>query len=450
MANERTRALNIARPRSERPYVLYWMSHSQRADANPALERAVEWANELGRPLLVLFVVDPSYPEANARHFTFMLEGVKDAMTRIARRGAHFSLQIGAPPKIAARLAQAAAVVVTDRAYLRHLVAWRRELAEGCDALVEEVEGDVIVPVGEASTKLESAARTIRPKLHKCVSRFLTLPTTHTLKVPAADLAQKDDVALDDVAAFVKRLGVDDSVPPVAVRGGQTEARRRLTAFLKSDLAHYGEGRADIVDRHVSMMSPYLHYGHISPVEIHQRVRDAAVTPESADRYVEEMLVRRELAANFVCHAEDYDAWSALPAWARETLDAHKDDRREAVYTRRELEAGATGDRYWNAAMREMRVTGYLHNHMRMYWGKRILGWTNTPRYAFETTLYLNNKYLLDGRDMNSYANVGWIFGLHDRGWPERPVYGKVRTMTPGGLERKFDVDAYVAWAEAL
>lgn len=130
--------------------------------------------------------------------------------------------------------------------------------------------------------------------------------------------------------------------------------------------------------------------------------------------------------------------------WAAETLEAHQDDERERVYTRAELENSETQDDYWNAAMLAMRERGYLHNHLRMYWGKQILRYTNTPRYAYQTALYLNNKYLLDGRDHNSFSNIAWLFGLHDQSRQEREVFGKVRTMTPGGLERKTDPEKYM------
>ena len=168
------------------------------------------------------------------------------------------------------------------------------------------------------------------------------------------------------------------------------------------------------------------------------------------EAFLEELIVRRELAINFVVHERHYDSYGSLPAWARKTLDEHRDDPRPHRYTRSELERADTHDRYWNAAMQEMLKTGYMHNYMRMYWGKKIIEWTNTPEYAYSTALYLNNKYFLDGRDANSYANVAWLFGLHDRGWPERDVFGKVRYMNDKGLQRKFDIDEYAEWAEAL
>lgn len=447
----RVSALNSRAPDTDGCCVVYWMQHSQRADENPALERAVAHANACNLPLLVLFVVDPAYPEANARHYTFMLEGLKETMAALRRRGAHMALRLGNPPEIAVKVAQKAAVVVTDRGYLRHLVEWRAALADAAPCLVEAVEGDVIVPVESASRKRESAARTIRRKLTSAASDFCHDDQPEPLHQAARGLDSEADVALGDIGQFVAELGCDDSVPAVKDwSGGTKAARKRLAAFVADGLARYGEGRSDIVARNVSHLSPYLHFGQIAPMEVYRAAMAADAPAASKDSFIDEFLVRRELAVNFVYHTPDYDQYSCLPDWAKATLDAHRNDRREATYTRSALENSKTDDPYWNAAMREMRVTGYLHNHLRMYWGKRILAWSRTPQTAYADALYLNNKYLLDGRDANSYANIGWLFGLHDRGWPEREVFGKVRSMTSGGLKRKFDVDAYVAWAQAL
>jgi len=192
-------------------------------------------------------------------------------------------------------------------------------------------------------------------------------------------------------------------------------------------------------------MSPYLHFGQISPLEIALAVRRSRVRDRAnKDAYLEELLVRRELAINFVFYNRRYDVYASLPRWARATLKAHRHDRREHVYTLRQLEAAETHDPYWNAAMTEMRLTGKMHNYMRMYWGKKILEWTRTPAAAFRRALDLNNRYFLDGRDPASYANVAWCFGKHDRPWKQRPVFGTVRYMNAAGLERKFDMDAYV------
>ena len=182
----------------------------------------------------------------------------------------------------------------------------------------------------------------------------------------------------------------------------------------------------------------------VSPNCISSRNAAKSGTREDKQAFLEELIVRRELAVNFVYFESDYDSYKCLPGWAKETLKAHGDDPRPHRYTRDQMEHAETHDAAWNAAMAEMRITGYMHNYMRMYWGKKILEWTNTPQYAYTTALYLNNKYFIDGRDPNSYANVGWLFGLHDRPWKERPVFGKVRFMSEDGLKRKFDIAAYI------
>jgi deoxyribodipyrimidine photo-lyase len=196
-------------------------------------------------------------------------------------------------------------------------------------------------------------------------------------------------------------------------------------------------------------MSKYLHYGHISPVYVALKIREAN-PPKDLDSYLEELIIRRELSMNFCHFTPDYDQFSNLPEWAKETLKEHASDSREYVYPREQLQNAETHDEYWNAAMNEMRYTGYMHNYMRMYWGKKILEWSETPEEAYETTLYLNNKYFVDGRDPNSYANVAWVFGQHDRGWKERDVFGKVRYMSAGGLERKAKPKQYVEKVERL
>ncbi|MEM9223837.1 MAG: deoxyribodipyrimidine photo-lyase [Pseudomonadota bacterium] len=445
------RVLNACKAGTTGAFVLYWMQHSQRARGNPALERAAAWANKKNAPLLVLFVLDPHYPDANERHYTFMLQGLAEAKQAIEQRGAHFSLQLGSPPEIAVRMAQGADVVVTDRGYLRHLVEWRERLGAEAPVRVEMVEGDVIVPVEVASGKMEIGARTIRPKLRRALPDYLDPPVPTALECKAKGLASDDDVAIDDIPALVERLGADASVGPVPdFYGGTAAAEKTLSSFLADGLPSYGEGRADIVKRNVSRLSPYLHFGQISPLDVYHAVKDAVVPEDSKSSFIEEMLIRRELAVNFVHNAPQYDTFDCLPGWARETLNVHASDERPCVCSAEQLEAGETDDPYWNAATREMKVSGYLHNHMRMYWGKRLLALTATPQEAYATAIKLNNKYLLDGRDTNSYANIAWLFGMHDRGWPERAIFGKVRTMTASGLERKFDAGAYVRWANAL
>jgi len=449
----RIQPLNDAPRRSDGQYVLYWMQQSQRAVHNPALTYALEWANEEGRPLLVVFGLMDDYPEANLRHYTFLLEGLQETQATLADRGIRMIVRHGAPDDVALAYADCATTVVTDRGYLRHQTQWRQRVARRAGCRVVQVEGDVVVPVETVTDKAEYAARTIRPKIHEHLERFVSLPDAVDVEHPSTGLDVMGGLSLDDVSAVTDQLGLDRSVRPVSAlyRGGRSEAARLLDTFLETHLNGYDGNRNQIQASAVSHMSKYLHFGQISPVWLVQQIREANAPEEDVDSYVEEVVVRRELAMNHVHFRPDaYDSYVCLPEWARESLAEHADDEREHVYSHAELERSETHDPYWNAAMTEMRETGYMHNYMRMYWGKKILEWSPDPKTAFERTLRLNNRYFLDGRDPNSYANVAWVFGLHDRGWKERPVYGKVRYMSKGGLERKADPEAYVKKVEQL
>ncbi len=447
---ERIRRLNDRDVR-EGDYVLYWMQEAQRAEYNHALEYAAQRANELEQRLLVVFGLTDGYPEANLRHYTFLLEGLRDVEEALKERKIKFVVRRGSPDDIALNLGKDASLVVCDMSYLRLQKEWRKTVAGDADCAVVQVETEVVVPIELASDKQEHAARTLRPKINRHLDDFLA--ELEPTAVDKQSLNMKvDGLDLSDVEKILEDMDLDGSVEPLShlYKGGTNEAKRILEDFLKDRFDGYVENRNQPQTDDVSHMSKYLHYGHISPVYVALRIQEAGKGQENIDSYIEELVVRRELAINFCRYTPDYDSFSCLPDWAKKTLKEHKDDKREHVYTRKQLENAGTHDEYWNAAMNEMRHTGYMHNYMRMYWGKKILEWSNTPEYAYSTTLYLNNKYFLDGRDPNSYANVSWVFGQHDRGWKEREVYGKVRYMSAGGLERKAKPKQYVEKVERL
>ena len=432
-------------------YVLYWMQASQRTCCNHALEYAVARANDLNQPLLVCFGLMDDYPEANARHYAFMLEGLADVAAALRKRSIAFTLRHGRPPEVALSLADDASLIVCDRGYTRHQKAWRDEVADAAGRPVFEVESDALVPADEASDKQEYAARTIRPKLLRLQDDYLTpLPQTPPSR---SGLSLKIDSHFDPQSPHdtLVRLKLDRSASPVPhFRGGQTEAQRRLSEFIQCKLSTYDECRNEPSAAHTSALSPYLHFGHISPLDIALQVR-AADADDGAKAYLEELLIRRELAINFVHHCPNYDRYEALPRWARQTLRKHARDKRPYLYSRPQLESAATHDPWWNAAQAEMNKTGFMHNYMRMYWGKKVLEWTRTPEEAYESVLHLNNKLFLCGRSPNAYANVAWVFGLHDRPWgPERPIFGTIRYMNAAGLQRKFDMPAYARRIAAL
>ncbi len=447
---ERIRHLN-EKSVEDGDYVLYWMQEAQRAEFNHALEYAVQKANELEQRLLVVFGLMDGYPEANLRHYTFMLEGLQDVYEALKERKIKFAVRRGSPDDVALEFGKDASLIVCDMSYLRLQKEWRERVAEEAGCLVAQVETEVVVPVELASDKQEHAARTLRPKIRRHLDDFLV--ELETTKVEKQSLNMKaDSLDLSKADEILSGLDLDESVQPVShlYSGGITAAKKVLENFLKNRFDDYDENRNQPQTDDVSHMSKYLHFGHVSPVHLALEIQKARADQENIDSYLEELIVRRELSMNFCHFTKDYDSFSNLPGWAKETLKEHKKDNRELVYTRKQLENAETHDEYWNAAMNEMRSTGYMHNYMRMYWGKKILEWSNTPEYAYSTTLYLNNKYFLDGRDPNSYASIAWVFGQHDRGWKERKVYGKVRYMSARGLERKAKPEQYVEKVQRL
>ena len=451
----RIRVVKDVPPRAEGRYVQYWMQQAMRAEQNPALDHAIELANALGLPVLVSFgltgQVSEPYPEANARHYAFLLQGLAEVEAALGGAGIGFCIRYGAPPDVTLALAEDAAVLVCDRGYLRPQRAWQAAVSERIGCRLVEVETDAVVPVEQVSTKHEYAARTIRPKIERLRDAYLVAHRRPAMKVRARGVLAASDVDLSDPLKVAAGLKVDQSVGPVKrFVGGGAAARERLSAFLGGGFDGYAGSRSEPSRASVSHMSPYLHFGQISPVEIALAARAASVGGRD-DRasFLEELIVRRELAQNHCWFEPRYDRYDSMPDWARKTLADKAKDERPYLYGRAQLEAGETHDRYWNAAMREMRETGYMHNRLRMYWGKKIIEWTPSPEEAFATTLAINNRYFVDGRDANSFTNVGWLFGLHDRPWFRRPVFGTVRYLGDATL-RKFDAEAYVRSVDAL
>ncbi|MFP4001185.1 MAG: deoxyribodipyrimidine photo-lyase [Thermoplasmata archaeon] len=429
-------------------FVLYWMQRAQRSEYNHALEYAVEKANELDKPLLVFFGITDEFEDANLRHYRFMLEGLKKTREELKDRDIKLVIKHEHPRKGVMKLAKEASFVVVDKAYMDFLREWREDASEETDGPMIEVETDVIVPVEEASSKEEYAARTIRPKIEDELDKYMKEVQKRELRNSSLEL-DFDSFDIDFPDKALSPLDIDKNVKVVdSFEGGTNEAKQYLEEFLDHKLGGYGDYSNDPAKDYLSNMSPYLHFGQISPLYVAMKVKEKG--GPGVDEYLEQLIVRRELAYNFVYYSEDYRSLACLPDWAQETLKKHSDDDREYVYSRDEFEKADTHDKYWNAAQEEMLKTGKMHGYMRMYWGKKILEWSENPEEAYETALYLNNKYELDGRDSNGYAGVAWCFGKHDQGWKEREVYGKVRYMNANGLERKFDIKRYVEKVEEL
>jgi deoxyribodipyrimidine photo-lyase len=429
-------------------FVLYWMQASQRDSTNHALEFSARKANEYNVPLVVYFGLTDDYPEANLRHYTFMLQGLAEVQKNLAEQGIRLIARREPPETGVVKLGRQACLVVVDRGYTRVQRAWREKAALQLDCLLVQVESDVIVPVEQASIKEEYAAATIRPRIKRRLQEFL-MPLHRTpVKKDSLDYSLSS-LDLGDPEKILKGLKVDRSVPPVSrFQGGTSKALGLLDDFTAHKLDSYEEMSRDPSADGLSNLSPYLHFGQISPLEVALRIGE--IGSPGGDSFLEELIIRRELSMNFVTYNPIYDRLMCLPRWAQITLGAHEKDPRDYLYSREDFEAAQTHDPYWNAAQTEMVLTGKMHGYMRMYWGKKILEWSRTPEEAFRTALDLNNRYELDGRDPNGFAGVAWCFGKHDRAWAERPVFGKVRYMNAKGLKRKFDVDAYCRNIAAL
>lgn len=427
--------------------MLYWCRWNRRVDSNHALEFAAGLANRLDLPLLFLESLAYDYPYASDRLHTFALQGMPGTAARLRQLGIGGAFHIprrreetdGAVSGDSAISAAAggAAAVVTDDCPLP---------SPSIDRACYAVDSSCIVPANCIPGRCY-AAYSIRPKIHKLLPQFLQavpplcvhrkfvqpMPALHTGVDPAG------------IANLVAACEIDHSVAPVGLMGGRAQGKRRLTNFLRHRLRRYARDKNQPSAHASSELSPYLHWGYLSSLEVALAVRECAAEHQLiADEFLEELIVRRELAFNFARHAASPLSLDELPEWARHTLNLHRKDRRDPCYNRGQLESAATCDDLWNAAQQELLLRGRIHGYYRMYWGKKILEWSPSPEEALACALYLNDRYALDGQDPASAANILWCFGLHDRPWPERRIFGTVRSMSRAGMERKTDVAAYL------
>ncbi|MCF7920319.1 MAG: deoxyribodipyrimidine photo-lyase [Candidatus Cloacimonetes bacterium] len=407
-------------------FVLYWMQQAQRVRFNQALNFAVEEANRRRLPLLVCFVVTP-FPEANQRHYRFMLQGLQEVETALTEKGIGLIIRIGDIVEEILELASGAELLVTERGFLRIQREWRNAVKLKLRCPFREIDTDTIVPPTVVSDKAEIAARTLRTKINRLLPDYL-------VPVPEAvlEIKSKDDPLVNrysEKSRSVYQLYNDNSLPDHgSALPGAVAAQHKLELFIRDKLAYY-HLLALQPDKEIrSGLSACLHFGQISPLDIALQIMNCNAPAEAKTAFLEQLIVRRELAVNFIWFTPDYDKYeAAVPEWAQKTLTEHKGDKREYIYSLEELELAKTHDNYWNAAQQEMLQTGYMHNYRRMYWGKKIIEWTPSPQQAWEYMQKLNNRYQMDGRDANSYAGIAWCFGLHDHPWKERAVFGKVR-----------------------
>jgi deoxyribodipyrimidine photo-lyase len=439
---KRLRSLNQALP--GHGLVIYWMSRDQRVQDNWALLYAQELALALGQPLAVVFCLAPAFLGATLRQYAFMLKGLQQLVRDLVPLNIPFFLLTGDPAQELPRFAEDYRIgaVVSDFSPLRLVRNWKSGVAEKIGVALEEVDTHNIVPCWLASTKAEYGAYTLRPKLKRLLPEFLEdFPPLS--RHPVAWQGKRPEIHWERLTA---RLAIDFSVPEAAwLRPGEGQARARLNAFLEHRLPDYGERRNNPTLAGQSDLSPYLHFGQVAPQRVALEVKRRRGHDASREAFLEELIVRRELAENFCFYQPHYDSFAGFPAWAQKTLNEHRRDKREKLYSPEVLESGRTHDELWNAAQREMVRRGKMHGYLRMYWAKKILEWTASPEEAQAQAIYLNDKYELDGRDPNGYAGIAWsIGGVHDRAWAERPVFGKIRYMSFSGCRAKFKVEVYI------
>lgn len=482
----RVAAQNGAPVRRDRDYVLYWMIAARRTSYSVALDRAVQYANELALPLVVFEPLRSDYPYACPRFHRFVIDGMRDQAAVFAKAEVLYLPYVerahGEGKGMLALLASRAAVVVTDdfpAFFLRRMV---RAAGTQLDVRLEAVDGNGLMPL-RGTPNAFPLAHAFRRYVQKNVAAHLrAMPSAAPLDelvvrrrpslprmLDEARYRRMSPSELEDPTAVIATVAshaphFDVTVGEVEERGGEVEAERRFARFVAKKLASYHESRSHPDDDVASGLSPYLHFGHIGTHRIFAKLVDrtgwtrARLAPkphgsrdgwwnlgDAEDSFLDELVTWRELGFVRCHHTDDYETYDGLPPWARASLAEHASDPRPERYTRAELEAAKTSDEVWNAAQRQLVREGRIQNYVRMLWGKKVLEWSATPREGFDTLIYLNDKYALDGRDPNTYTNIGWVFGAYDRAWgPERPIFGKIRFMTSAQTRRKLRIEDWL------
>ena len=460
------------------------MIAARRPSSNFALDRAIEWARELGQPLVIFEPLRIDYPWASDRLHRFVIDGMADNAKIFAKVPALYYPYVEPTPGSArgllSALASSASVVVTDDFPCSFLPRMVESAARRLDVRLEAVDSNGILPLALAD-RAYTAASHFRRHMQKSLSTQLRsfpdarpfarlrLPTLAQLPLAVSRRWPRvgDDLLIGDSRAL-SRLPIDHAVGPVSTRGGPSSGQRALRDFVAERLDSYHEAHNHPDSDGTSHLSPYLHFGHVSSHQVfnavmrHERWSASRLAPKAtgaregwwgvgkgAEAFLDQLVVWRELAYNTcVKLPRNYDRYSSLPLWARDTLKAHAADPRPYRYTKRAFERATTHDPLWNAAQRELLEEGWVHNYMRMLWGKKILEWSRTPQEALRVMMTIMDRWALDGRDPNSYAGYFWVLGRYDRPWPERPVYGKVRSMSSARTAEKVKIDRYLARAQ--
>lgn len=478
---ERLGAVNAHAVNPQGVCVLYWMTAYRRLSWNFALDRAVQWALKLQKPLVVLEALRVDYPWASDRFHAFILQGMREneALSRStpATYYAYVERSLGEGKGLLSALGQMSCVVVTDDFPAFFIPSMIEAAGRKLPVLLEKVDSNGLLPMSSPGKAFPSAyafrrflQQTLRDHLEQRpmenpLDRLPPVPSALDLEslfsrwppCTAKDLARPEDL--------VSRLPIDHRVNACSTPGGTTPGRRRLEHFLSRHLSRYAQDRNHPDEDVTSGLSPYLHFGHVSAHEIFDAVcRHEAWSldklafkatgsragwwgmSEGAEAFLDQLLTWRELGFNLCRYTTDFDAYASLPSWARETLERHAADARPYVYALEDFEKAETHDPLWNAAQRELVSEGRIHNYLRMLWGKKILHWSRSPQEALQFMIELNNKYALDGRDPNSYTGIFWVLGRYDRPWgPERHVFGKVRYMSSKNTARKIRLEDYLS-----
>ncbi len=429
--------------------VVYWMQRAQRGLDNPAVDLAIKIGNELGLSVVAFFSAISNFPHANLRHYAFLNQGLKDIEDDLAERNVSFIVRRPPANSLEKLLAEVgASMLIGDENPCREPERWRRVLARRLELPFWTVDADVVVP-SALFPKHQYMLHIMRPKLLAELPKYLNaMPHIKAEKSWKRPTGFESFHVTDDVTEGWRSF--DRSVKPVdSFTGGTRAAQERVKHFVAHGLADYAKQRNHPETDGTSMLSPYLHFGHISPVTIalacEEAVRVGKATAAARDAYFNELIGWRELSVNFVKYVPNYDSIESAPEWAQNTLREHAGDRRDPEYTLDQLERAETYDDLWNAAQTQMLKTGWMHNYLRMYWAKKILEWAPNPALAWEWAVILNDKYELDGRDPNGYQGIAWALGgVHDRPWFERPIFGTVRYMSGASTGKKFDSKHYI------
>lgn len=436
--------------------VVYIMSRDQRVKDNHALIAAQKHAISKQIPLLVYFILYPQVKHRVKNQFEWMLSGLQGIEKKLAKLHIPFTILTGSATEQYKYIEENndPNAIYFDFSPLKGPTLAKNSFAKNANTPCYVVDTHNVVPVWVASDKEEIGARTLRGKIIRKLNYYLQEP--EELKVQNSNVSNsKNDFEILLHSIHAKEL---QNYNPV-VKSGEEEALRSLKIFIEKKLKDYAELRNDPANNFLSDLSAYFHFGQLPTLRVALEIKKAfpdefsfpgskqqdGTLNKSIESYLEEMIVRKELSDNYCYYNKDYDNLNGAKEWARTTLNEHKKDKRMYIYSYEELENASTHDSAWNAAQNQMKKTGKMHGYMRMYWAKKILEWTTDPETALKFAIKLNDTYELDGYDPNGYVGCMWsIAGVHDRGWTEREIFGKIRFMNFNGLKRKFDIDTYI------